>query len=112
MLKYVPQNEAIENVWAMVEKARSAGIKIIVGTVPPVNADLSNQGPRFANYDFNADINNFNTALRSVGVPVADYHAALTGPDGLPIPGALRDGVHPSPDGYNRMAAVIGKMIQ
>jgi len=103
------QDQSMINMQAMISKAQAAGIQVVVGTLPPVAPNISDLG--FGNLDFEPVIANYNQALNSLGVPIADYHQVLTGPAGLPISGVLKDGVHPTQDGYNRMASVIAPMI-
>jgi lysophospholipase L1-like esterase len=103
------QDQSMSNMQAMISKAQAAGIQVVIGTLPPVARNIGSLG--YGNQDFDPLIASYNQALNSLDVPIADYHQALAGPDGLPISGVLRDGVHPTQDGYNRMASVIAPMI-
>jgi lysophospholipase L1-like esterase len=108
VLRFVPLETSIANVRSMVAKARAAHIEIVLGTLPPVASDLGSIG---SGYDFNPDVLAYNSALSQLSEPLADYHTALTGQNGLPLPGSLVDGVHPTQAGYAKMAKVLRSTV-
>ena len=111
VLRYMSQSAAIHNMRSMIAKAHAAHIRVIVGTLPPVAVDLSGLGPEYAAHDYNRDIVAYNSLLIKLRGTVVDYHAVLTGSDGSPIPGMLRDGVHPTDAGYAVMTSAITPLL-
>jgi len=111
ILRHRAQAPAILCIQAMITKAQAANIDVAIATLPPVASDLENWGTIYANYDYNPDILAFNVALSQLGVPVVDYHAALTDSDGHLVQGTLVDGIHPSTEGYRRMTKYLRQLI-
>jgi lysophospholipase L1-like esterase len=48
----------------------------------------------------------------SLGATFVDYTAALGDADGAMRPGMADDGVHPTPQGYDAMAAVLSPILR
>jgi lysophospholipase L1-like esterase len=107
----VPLSDSISNIQQMISKAQAANIRVVIGTLPPVASDISAIRMQYAGHDFNADILSFNSAVARIGVPIADYHLSLTGSNGLPLPGVLVDGLHPSERGYFRMEKILSTIL-
>jgi lysophospholipase L1-like esterase len=109
------------NVEQMVEMATSAGIKVILGTIPPWNcvdqtvcAMATNADPTTSRY---ARIDEWNAWLKQYaadhGIVLADYWSALVADDEERYPTVLTlDGVHPSAQGYSVLASIAVAAIQ
>ncbi len=90
------------NLTAMVQTARSNGIGVILGTVPPAgNTTVRPTGLIDALNDWIA------TYAASQGLRVADYHAAMWPYNA----GDFGDGLHPSTQGYAKMSAVLDAVL-
>jgi lysophospholipase L1-like esterase len=88
----------IDNIATIVQGARTGGVQIMVGSIPPTGYP-----------EWNDRITALNAALNeiaSVGFFV-DYHAALLGADGLCDKNLLPDGIHPEELGYARMEQTV-----
>lgn len=97
------------NVTAMSDIARGRGFKVVLATLPPVGADREKVSrDAQAIKAVNAWIKAF-AAER--GYPVADYHAALAGPDGVLPPALSPDGIHPNGEGYAVMRPALAKAL-
>jgi lysophospholipase L1-like esterase len=107
-----------DNLITLVDAARARGVRVVVGTLPPVHDDT------FDPKDFPvrnsvlrspAVIEEVNTWLRDVaavrGLPVADYHAALRDARGLLRRELSDDGLHPNVAGYAQMQSVVTPLV-
>ena len=98
-------DRAAGNIAVMLDMAREAGIRMLLGSVPPINwtlaPDASIWGPMIAP---------LNQRLRSLaaryGAIFIDYEAAL-GPRGDLLARYSDDGVHPNRQGYAVMRKVF-----
>ena len=105
-----PYDEAatMGNIISLVELAEANGIKVILtSTLPaggfPWNKEITDAPEKIAS--LNKKIKAY---AEEKGIPYVDYHSALLGPDGRSIPVELaKDGVHPTPEGYTIMEALI-----
>jgi lysophospholipase L1-like esterase len=109
------------NVEQMVEMASSAGIKVVLGTIPPWNcidqtvcglASLVDSTlSRYARIDeWNAWLKQY---AADHGIVVADYWGGLVSDDQERYPTALTlDGVHPSAQGYVILASIAVAAIE
>ncbi|MEO6212550.1 MAG: SGNH/GDSL hydrolase family protein [Vicinamibacterales bacterium] len=97
-----PQH-VIEQLTAMYERARRAGIAVVAGTIVPYNTATSEQNARMR--EINTWIRTSASASDHVGfVDTRDAVAAPDDPDRL---FESPDDLHPSPAGYQRMANTI-----
>ncbi|MEH3036080.1 MAG: GDSL-type esterase/lipase family protein [Sphingomonas adhaesiva] len=98
------------NIRAMVALARANGLEVILGTSPHITAFWWQPAARPA-----ADVARLNAWItgyaRQEGLVLADYGAALAGPDRHVDPKLSNDGVHPNRLGYTRMQAVLERVI-
>ncbi len=115
-----PQYSTCANIAQMSAEAASAGIKVIVGTIPPWNCaavycklatDADDSASRYDR------INQLNEFIKQFGatnnITVVDYHSALVSADGKTyVPAYTVDGVHPSSSGYNLMAPLAVDAIK
>jgi lysophospholipase L1-like esterase len=98
------QNPTVDSIQKMADMAAHAGIRVIIGEVPP-NSTWTDvitdpvQG--------NATIETFNAQIvmmaNASGYPVADYYDALILPDGTQNSALFLDGTHPNRAGYHAM---------
>lgn len=105
-----PYNEAatMDNIRSLVEIAEANGIKVILTSTLPAGGFPWNK----AITDAPEKIASLNKKIKAYaeekGLPYVDYYSALLGPDGRSIPVELaKDGVHPTPEGYTIMEALI-----
>lgn len=96
----------------MIDRALAAGIRPVLATVVPVSKEWADRkGARVQ-----PEILAFNDWVRQQGrrraLVVADYHAAMAGPDGYVKPGLAADGLHPNAAGYAAMTRVVGPAIE
>jgi len=100
----------------MVGQARSAGIKVVLATIPPwgVGALTTEADPSPARFERIDALNQWILAYgMEQGIPVVDYHAALQAADGENyVPSLTVDGCHPSPAGYDLMTPLTERAIQ
>ena len=103
----------MDNIMSMVELAQAAGIKVILASTLPAAAFGWN--PSIT--DAAAKISSLNARVAKYaaekGIPFVDYYSAMVTSDGK---GALRsdlsgDGVHPTPQGYDVMEAIVLPVI-
>lgn len=93
------------NIQAMADMAAGRRIAVALATLPPVGGNLIStaRSP--------AAIRAANARIAQIaaerGYPVADYHAALAGPDGLMPADLADDGIHPNLAGYARMGPAL-----
>jgi lysophospholipase L1-like esterase len=116
----------IEQLAAMYERARRAGIAVVAGSIIPYDTATAQQNERMH------DINNWIRTFAETATSGSD-HGLTPGPPGRGRPGAFAfadtraavsasndrdrlfespDGLHPSPAGYRRMADVIAPALQ
>lgn len=105
------QNPTVDAIASMAQQASAAGIRVVIGTVPPSELWL---GSTFLTESQSvAAVITFNTQLRALasayGYAVVDYYGALTNGQGLPEEDAyfLSDEIHPSAEGYVIMWNVL-----
>jgi len=102
-----PAQHVKEQLAAMYQKARAAGIKVVAGTIIPYNTATPDQNARM--HDINAWIK---TQADAGVVTFVDTRAAVAAngePDKL---ASSPDGLHPDAGGYRRMADAIAPAIQ
>ena len=103
----------IEQLGAMYDAAGVAGIALVAGTIVPYNTATTEQNSRMR--QINVWIAEWISSHAAGGYPrsaFADTRAAVASradPDRL---FDSPDGLHPSPEGYRRMAAVIRSALQ
>ncbi|WP_408590333.1 GDSL-type esterase/lipase family protein [Novosphingobium sp.] len=100
-----------DNLAAMATLAKANGITVLLASIPPAanypwRLGLDTMSPIAAH---NVWLRDYAAANGHVWV---DYHPALAGPDGGMRPGFAVDGVHPTPDGYAAMNAVLLPILQ
>ncbi|MEO6078429.1 MAG: SGNH/GDSL hydrolase family protein [Steroidobacteraceae bacterium] len=110
-----------QNLMAMVELAKTHGIKVILCAVMPIT-DAKTNAPERGGGPINqsatrppADILKLNAWIRSyaltVGAGFVDYYAATVGTDGMLRAELTADGLHPNAAGYTLMAPVASAAI-
>ena len=109
----VTKQQILDNISAMAEMADAAGIKVVLCSVTPCNENYSklnpkNKGPHII--ELNGMIK---TYADSKGFTYCNYWPALVADDQLALhPNyCLYDKLHPGPDGYDKMEAIIKPII-
>jgi acyl-CoA thioesterase I len=100
----VAQSTIIANLRAITDVARTSRVPVGLLTIAP-RSDPSWVGPTDA---LNQQIQSL---ARTAGIPLIDVHSVLAGPDGTYAPGLSIDGLHPSPAGYAKIAAIVQRAI-
>jgi lysophospholipase L1-like esterase len=102
-----PAAQVTTELRAMYDRAASAGIPVVAGSIVPYNTATADQNERMR--EINAWI--AAEAARDPGITFADTRKATAAPD---HPDRLRgspDDLHPDVDGYRRMAEALGPAI-
>ena len=109
----VTKQQILENLSAMAEMADAAGIKVVLCSVTPCNDNYSklspkNKGPHII--ELNGMIKEY---VDSKGFTYCNYWPALVADDQLALHPDYRlyDNLHPGPDGYDVMEAIIKPII-
>jgi lysophospholipase L1-like esterase len=103
--------DILDDIAAMAARARSAGVQVVIGTIPPALNFPWRPGlaPSARIVDLNARLR---AHCATEAFVLADYHAALATGDGAMRTGFALDGVHPTPAGYEAMRPVALDAIQ
>ena len=109
----VTKKQILANLSAMAEKADAAGIKVVLCSVTPCNDNYSklspkNKGPHII--ELNGMIKEY---VDSKGFTYCNYWPELVADDQLALHPDYRlyDNLHPGPDGYDKMEAIIKPII-
>ena len=109
----VTKKQILANLKAMAEKADAAGIKVVLCSVTPCNDNYSklspkNKGPHII--ELNGMIKEY---VDSKGFTYCNYWPELVAEDQLALHPNYRlyDNLHPGPDGYDKMEAIIKPII-
>ena len=93
----------IEQLIAMYERATRVGIRVVAGTIVPYNTATPEQNGRMR--EINEWIRRFATDTKHIDF--ADTRSAVADSDDSDRLAESPDGLHPSPEGYRRMAEAI-----
>ncbi len=104
----------VANIEAMADIASAHGIAVVLCSILPVN-DYTEAARAVVRERKPAELRAINARLRALaarrGFAFADYDAVLADNAGLMRADYTRDGVHPLPNGYARMAPVAAHAI-
>ena len=103
-----PVSHVLEQLTAMYDGARSAGIPVVAGSIIPYNTATADENARM--HEINAWIRN--TAADGRSVVFVDTRAAASAPDDADRLFESPDDLHPSPNGYRRMADAIRPVLE
>jgi len=108
------QGAGVGYVAIMADQAAASGACVILGTIPPntywqISPFITSQEQMDAlTAQWNAKI----VALAGAqGYQIADYHAALSLPDGSQNTALFEDGTHPNAEGHMIMSAIVQPMV-
>ena len=109
----VSKQQILANIKAMAEMAEAAGIKVVLCSVTPCNERYTKLNPKEKGthiIELNAMIKEY---VDSKGFTYCNYWPALVADDQLALhPNyCLYDKLHPGPDGYDKMEAIIKPII-
>ena len=122
-----PLPEFEKNCDRVVRRLLESGSRVIAVTIPPCNEEIlykRHQPEKFGSMSPNARIIEANKILKNLAqknkLPLADFHAEVmkqgtSGKDSLirnPDNRGGLDGVHPTPEGYRRLAELVFQTIR
>jgi acyl-CoA thioesterase-1 len=104
------QNPNTDSIAAMADAAAAAGVRVVIGTVPP--SELWLGSTLLTQAETTPAIMQYNSQLKQLaaahGYGVADYHSAMVYPDGSSNQNLfLSDHIHPNASGYAVMWSVL-----
>ena len=98
----LPASHVIDQLRGMYSRAGAAGVGLLAGTILPYNT---------ASPDQNARMRQVNDWIAGAGVPWVDTRAAVANPQDPDRLASSTDDLHPSAEGYRRMADAIGPAL-
>jgi len=103
-----PAAHVVEQLRAMYDGAKAAGIAVVAGSIIPYNTATPDQNARMR------EINNWirATAAADPAIVFVDTRAAAASPGDLDRLFESPDDLHPSPAGYRRMADAIRPVLE
>lgn len=106
----ITEDEAIDNVRAMIDIAQANKIKVVLAALPPMSRLL----PR-PDFDVRPPVASLNKRLKALaaerGLVFVDYYTPLAASDGSFDPKYANDGVHPTYAGYAIMEPLAQKAL-
>jgi lysophospholipase L1-like esterase len=103
-----PAQHVKDELTAMYQRARDAGIRVVAGTIIPYNVATPAQDLAMR------EINDWIRAQAKTGsgIAVVDTRAAVAAADNADRLASSPDGLHPDPPGYRRMADAIAPAVE
>jgi lysophospholipase L1-like esterase len=112
----IPLPRIEQNLASMAETAEHHGIHVVLATLPPTgeyDPDRPTSADEVSGLD---EIQTLNHWIKNFAnqkhYTLVDYHSALSDDRGYYLKGLTTDGVHPSPEGYERMEPLLHEAIQ
>jgi lysophospholipase L1-like esterase len=102
-----PATAVTQQLQGMYDAAQTVSIAVVAGSIIPFNTATPDQNARMR--AVNAWIREY--AATHPGITFCDTRAAVTAPDRPDQLISSPDGLHPSPDGYRRMAVALEPII-
>ena len=101
-----PSEFAVRNMRAMIERARGAGLPVLVANLLPVNRRYPGITPKIESLN-----RRYGALGRAEDVDIVDFFGTLEGPPGSGRMPArwTADGVHPSIEGYQRVGRAVAR---
>ena len=96
----------IEQLRAMYDRSKGAGIRVVAGTIVPYNTATPEQNEKMRR------INSWIHSVTGPDVAFVDTRAAVAAPGNLDKLIHSPDSLHPSPAGYRLMAEAIGPILE
>lgn len=124
--KLLTPEQTAENLRKIADTVAASGAKVVLCTIPPcIEAVVGRREKMDAatTAGLNAKVQAINAHIRSIAaekkIPLADFYTLFTGDlagkDSLirnAVNARSQDGVHPTPDGYRRMAEMVAAVIR
>jgi lysophospholipase L1-like esterase len=105
----------LANIEAMADIATAHGIAVVLCSILPVN-DYGETARNVVRERKPAELRRINAGLRALAakrhLAYADYDAVLSDGQGMLRAAYTRDGIHPLPEGYARMAPVVAQALR
>jgi len=104
----LPAEHVTAELRAMCDRASEAGIRVIAATIVPYNTATPDQNARMR------QVNDWirQQAAADPGIAIADTRAAVAASNDSDRLCESPDGLHPSPEGYRRMAVAVQRVLE
>jgi lysophospholipase L1-like esterase len=115
-IERIPLPQIEQNLASMAETAEQHGIHVVLATLPPTGEYDPDEISGAEQISGHYQIQSLNNWLKNFAdqkhYTLVDYHSALADDRGYYLKGLTTDGVHPTPEGYERMEPLLREAIQ